>query len=372
MKKVITKKVFALLLSLAMVFSLAACGAKEAAPETPADTPEVEAPVVEDTPEAADNTGTDEKIVIGAIYRDLTQTWFQKESEAAKATGAELGIEVIVGDAQEDPAVLIDVLDGLINQGIQGLVINTCDQGLSQTIVDKCAEAGIPVIAVDVPLIDAEENYLAPAVILDSYLCGQQTAEWLSNTIEANGGITDPASTGFLVMALETISSCVPRADGQQDFLMEKYPDFPAENIIRIDAGAGSTDDGYNTAAATITAHPEIETWYLLGGNDEAIVGGSRFLEEIGLGESAICVGIDGYLAADEFKKETSPVKASAYLQASTVAEVSVTAMYENLTGGTEIFAEHKADGAEFGVYPFGSIIVTKENYQEVMGADAE
>ena len=353
------KRFIAIVLALIMLLALAACTTSEDKPsQEPSASPE-------------GNSGGD-KILIGAIYRDLTQMWFDKESTAAKATADELGIDIIIGDAQEDPAVLIDVLNGLITQGIQGLIVNTCDQGLSQTIVDKCAEAGIPVVAVDVPLIDGDGEYLAPAVILDSYLCGEQTAEWLCNTIEDNGGIEDPETTGFLVLAMETVSSCIPRADGQFDYITEAYPDFPSENIFRVDYGSGASDDGYNATAATVTAHPEIKTWYVVSGNDEGAVGAARYLEEAGLDETAICVGIDGYLAADEFKKESSPVKASAYLQSSTVAEVSVKALYENIKNGTEIFGEYKEAGEQFGIYPFGSVIVTKENYQEIMGDDAD
>lgn len=318
---------------------------------------------------SAEESGED--ILIGAIYRDLTQTWFENESNAAQQTADDLGIEILIGDAQEDPAVLTDVLDSFITQGIQGLIINTCDQGLSQIIVDKCDAAGIPVVAVDVPLIDENEENIAPAVILDSYLCGQQTAEWLLNYVEENGGMEDPSTTGYLILAMETVTSCIPRADGQYDYFTENCPDFPAENIFRVDYGEGSSDSGYNAAAATITAHPEIETWYIVSSNDEGAVGAARYLEEIGLDEKAVCVGIDGYLAADEFKKDSSPVKASAYLDSGTVAEVSVTALYENLVNGTEIFGEYKEENQEYGVYPFGSVMVTKDNYEEIMGGAA-
>lgn len=343
------KKMIALLLALVMAFALIACGGQE-------------------NNQTLGNKEGSDKILIGAIYRDLTQTWFEKESTAAKATADELGIDILIGDGQEDPAVLIDVLDSFITQGIQGLVINTCDQGLSQTILDKCAAAGIPVCAVDVPLIDDNGTHIAPAVILDSYLCGQQTVEWLLNYVEENGGMKDPATTGFLILAMETATSCIPRADGQYDYFTEKCPDFPAANIFRVDYGAGSTETGYDAAAATITAHPEIKTWYVVAANDEGVVGAARFLGETGMDQDAVCVGIDGYLASDEFKKESSPVKASAYLDSGTVAKVSVTAVYENIVNGTEIFGEYKKDGEQFGTYPFGSVIVTKDNYTEIMG----
>ena len=163
------KKMIALLLALVMAFALVACGGQE-------------------NNQTSGNEEGSDKILIGAIYRDLTQTWFEKESTAAKATADELGIDILIGDGQEDPAVLIDVLDSFITQGIQGLVINTCDQGLSQTILDKCAAAGIPVCAVDVPLIDDNGTHIAPAVILDSYLCGQQTVEWLLKHPLSDGG----------------------------------------------------------------------------------------------------------------------------------------------------------------------------------------
>lgn len=361
------KKLFALILALVMVLSLTACADEQTTTDTTAAANND--PVTTDA--GTEAGGSDDKILIGAIYRDLTQTWFEKESTAAKETADTLGIEILIGDGQEDPAVLIDVLDSFITQGIQGLVINTCDQGLSQTILDKCNAAGIPVVAVDVPLIDDDGNHIAPAVILDSYLCGEQTVEWLLNYVDENGGMGDTAKTGMLILAMETVTSCIPRADGQYDYFTANVPDFPAENIFRVDYGAGSSDDGYNAAAATITAHPDIETWYVVAANDEGVVGAARFLEEIGLDESAVCVGIDGYLAADEFKKDASPVKASAYLDSGTVAEVSVTALYECIVNGTEIFGEYKEAGDAHGTYPFGSVIVTKENYQQIMGDDA-
>ena len=174
----------------------------------------------------------------------------------------------------------------------------------------------------------------------------------------------DPATTGFLILAMETATSCIPRADGQYDYFTEKCPDFPAANIFRVDYGAGSTETGYDAAAATITAHPEIKTWYVVAANDEGVVGAARFLEENGIRFIAPRTSED----SDEFKKESSPVKASAYLDSGTVAKVSVTAVYENIVNGTEIFGEYKKDGEQFGTYPFGSVIVTKDNYTEIMG----
>lgn len=313
-----------------------------------------------------------EKVRIAAIYRDMTQSWFIQEAAAAEAQTAALGMEpLIVGDSKEDPSVYIDVLDNVLSQDIQGLIVNICDQQLSQMTVNKCKEAGIPVIAVDVPLIDENNNYLAPAIELDSYLSGRTMGEWAVNYINENNMLENPESTGILILAMEKVTSCVPRSDGQYDVFKESFPDFPEGNIIRIDYGGGSSDEGYNAAAATITAHPEITSWIVTAANDEGAQGATRALEQAGLDKDSVTVGLGGYHAKDEFRKEYSCFKAAAYIKASTVGEESVKALYENIVNGTPIFEEYKTDKA-YGVYPFGAVMVTADNFEEVMGEDAK
>lgn len=364
------KKMLAMTMALALTLgALAGCSGNETAPETD-NTPAGEDAVQEEeqTP-AADTSG--EKVKIAAIYRDMTQSWFIQEAAAATKMAEELGTEpLIVGDSKEDPSVYVDVLDNILSQGVQGLIVNICDQQLSQMTVDKCEEAGIPVIAVDVPLISDSGDYLAPAIELDSYLCGQTMGEWLVDYVNENGMMSNPDSVGIMILAMEKVTSCVPRSDGQYDVIKENYPDFPEDQIVRIDYGGGSSDEGFNAAAATITAHPDIKTWIVATANDEGAQGATRALEQAGLDKESVVVGLGGYHAKDEFRKEYSCFQASAYIQASTVGQESVKALYENIVNGTPIFEEYKTD-KDFGVYPFGAVMVTKENFEEVMGEDA-
>lgn len=370
-------------LAMAMVLAMSAAavvGCSSGSGENTADTQQEETestPVQaeENKPESeevqqAESTG--EKVKIAAIYRDMTQSWFIQEAAAAENQAKALGMEpLIVGDSKEDPSVYVDVLDNVLSQDIQGLIVNICDQQLSQMTVTKCKEAGIPVIAVDVPLIDENNNYLAPAIELDSYLSGQTMGEWAVNYVNENNMLENPESTGILILAMEKVTSCVPRSDGQYDVFKESFPDFPEENIIRIDYGGGSSDEGYNAAAATITAHPEITSWIVTAANDEGAQGATRALEQAGLDRDSVTIGLGGYHAKDEFRKEYSCFKASAYIKASTVGEESVKALYENIVNGTPIFEEYKTDKA-YGVYPFGAVMVTADNFEEVMGEDAK
>lgn len=138
-----------------------------------------------------------------------------------------------------------------------------------------------------------------------------------------------------------------------------------------MDYGSGSTDEGYNATASTITAHPEIEKWIVLAANDEGAQGATRALEQAGLDKEVVVVGLGGYLAKDEFRKDDSCFKASAYIQASIVGQESVKALYENIVNDVPIFEEYKED-KDFGVYPFSAVMVTEENFEEIMGDDAK
>lgn len=361
-----------------MTATVAGCGSgngestADTKPQTTENPPAQTEEKQEESGDTQQTQGTGEKVKIAAIYRDMTQSWFIQEAAAAENQAEALGMEpLIVGDSKEDPSVYVDVLDNVLSQDIQGLIVNICDQQLSQMTVTKCKEAGIPVIAVDVPLIDENGNYLAPAIELDSYLSGRAMGEWAVNYIKENNMLENPEKTGIMILAMEKVTSCVPRSDGQVDVFKESFTDFPEENIIRIDYGGGSSDEGYNAAAATITAHPEITSWVVTAANDEGAQGATRALEQAGLDKDSVTVGLGGYHAKDEFRKDYSCFKASAYIKASTVGEESVKALYENIVNGTPIFEEYKTDKA-YGVYPFSAVMVTAENFEEVMGEDAK
>lgn len=53
------------------------------------------------------------------------------------------------------------------------------------------------------------------------------------------------------------------------------------------------------------------------------------------------------------------------------MGQESVKALYENIVNDVPIFEEYKED-KDFGVYPFSAVMVTEENFEEIMGDDAK
>lgn len=312
---------------------------------------------------------------IGYICKDLSQEWFQGTLNAMEATAKERGAkEVIALDCEMNPEKCLNHLDNLIAQNVDIIIICTPDQQLSQTIVDRCNAAGIPVFA-DADGLIVDGKHIAPALELDAYTVGYGIGEWLGNYVNTQMDYAaDKAVIGYMRLTMNEVSSCVPRAEGAKDAVLASVPEFDTSAIIDANYD-GTTEVAYDVAAATISAHPEITKWIVTAPNDEGASGATRALEASGLDKNACVVGAGAYIAKDEFKKEYSCFKAAAYFSSTVTGQVEATAACDFLENGAEIFGDYKdtiEGDNEFGVYPLGGIMVDPTNYVEVMGADAE
>ncbi len=298
--------------------------------------------------------------MIYGIYKAGDQTWFIDEGAAAEAAAKEAGYDFTYVDAKMSPEEYLKAIDNAIANKAAGIVTCIPDQTMSQAVVDKLAEAGIPVVSADDALQDAAGTKLVPWVGINAYVIGEANGVWIANYAIANNLVSDPAC-GLLIMTMDTVSSCVPRAEGEMAKFTELCPTFDAAKIFKADYD-GTTDKGNTAAAAVFTAHPEITKWLVTGANEEGTIGALRALESAGLDGDACVVGLGAYMAKDEWKKEgVSAMKASAYFSSDSVGRGSIAVLLD-LIAGKEVPTETAVD----------AIVVTPETYKDVMGAAAE
>ena len=303
-----------------------------------------------------------DKLVVYGIYKAGDQTWFIDEGAAAQAAVEEAGGEFIYVDAKMNPEEYLKAIDNAIANNASGIVTCIPDQTMSQAVVDKAEEAGIPLVAADDALQDADGEKLVPWVGINAYVIGEANGEWIANYAIENE-LTDKEDVGLLLMTMDTVSSCVPRAEGELAKFTELIPDFNEANIFKADYD-GTTDKGNTAAAAVITANPQITTWLVTGANEEGCIGAARALESAGLDANACVVGLGGYMAKDEWNNKGADgtcVKASAYFSAEQVGAGSVDVLL-SIINGEEPAMETAVD----------AVVVTPENYKEVMGKYAE
>ena len=365
------KKLTALFLAAAMTFSLAACGGSgDGKKETTAAPAQTEAQGGGETtaaPAETEAAGTQaaasgEKGVIYGIYKAGDQTWFIDEGAAAQAAVEANGDEFIFVDAKMSPEEYLKAIDNAIANKAKGIVTCIPDQTMSQAAVDKCKEAGIPIVAADDALQTDAGDKIAPWVGINAYVIGQANGDWLADYAKENNLVTDE-ECGLLIMTMDTVSSCVPRAEGEYDNFTAACPDFDTARIFKADYD-GTTDKGNTAATAVITAHPEIKKWLVTGANEEGTIGAVRALETAGLQNDACVVGLGAYMAKDEWNDKGADgtcMKASAYFSADSVGAGSVEVLYD-IINGKEPAMETAVD----------AVVVTPETYKEVMGKAAE
>lgn len=346
------KKALAILLTTALSVSLAACsGTASSSSATPAS-------AAASTAQSTASTGTAGGVIYG-IYKAGDQTWFIDEGAAAEKAAKEAGYDFIYVDAKMNPEEYLKAIDNAIANKAAGVVTCIPDQTMSQAAVDKLKEANIPVVAAD-DALEVDGNKIAPWVGINAYVIGQANGAWLADYTKKNDFVGKD-DVGLLLMTMDTVSSCVPRAEGEYDQFTADCPDFDTAKIFRADYD-GTTDKGNTAAAAVITAHPEIKTWLVTGANEEGCVGACRALESAGLDANAYVVGLGAYMAKDEFKKEGgSCMKASAYFSADSVGAGSVQVLVD-IINGKEVPQETAVD----------AVVVTAETYKDIMGAAAD
>ena len=302
----------------------------------------------------------DDSLLVYGIYKAGDQTWFIDEGEAAKNAVEALGGEFVYVDAKMNPEEYLKAIDNAVANKADGIVTCIPDQTLSQAALDAAGD--IPMVAADDALEDADGNKLAPWVGINAYVIGEANGEWLANYAIDNE-LLDKEDTGVLIMTMDTVSSCVPRAEGEFAKFTELCPDFPEDRSFYADYD-GTTDKGNTASAAVFTAHPEIKTWLVTGANEEGTIGACRALETAGLDADACVVGLGAYMAKDEWNDkgaEGTCMKASAYFSSLQVGEGSVNVLMQILNG-EEPDMETAVD----------AIVVTPDDYKEVMGKDAE
>lgn len=355
------KKVIATILTAALAISgLVACGAQKQ--EAPAEqAPAAEAPATEEAPAAEEPAaaGGGEFSKIYAIYKAGDQTWFIDEGAAAEAKTKELGGELVYCDAQMNPETCLKFVDTAISEKASGIIICVPDQTMSQAVVDKCKEAGIPVVAVD-DALEVNGEKIAPWVGIDGYNIGLANGEWMAQYAIDNN-LVDDKECGVLFLTMDAVSSCVPRTEGEKDKFLEMTK-FDESRIFYGD-NDGTTEKGNQAATAVITANPQIKKWLVMSANEESAMGGVRALETAGLDKDSCVIGLGAYLAKDEWNAgKDIAMRASCYFSADSIGATAIQLLYDNIVNGKEMEMATAVPAT----------VCTPENYKEVMGSAAD
>lgn len=183
------KKVLAILLSAAMVVSMAACGSggNDSGNAGNADSGAATEDAGDDAEDAGDSGSSESKgYSFQMIVKSFQSTYWQAAIQGVEQAKAELGVEVEAnGPANEsDIADQVQMLDSAIQKKPDGIALAACD---TKSVVDslaKALEAGIPVVCFDTGVDEAPEGSVLATVATDNAAAGAVAAENIFPVIE--------------------------------------------------------------------------------------------------------------------------------------------------------------------------------------------
>jgi len=94
--------------------------------------------------------GKKEGITIGYSLWTMEFTFFQNLEKGVRDACEDFGYEYIMIDQNQDPQKMVQDLNSLIGQKVDGIVITPVDPGAIGPAVQAARDAGIPVICADI------------------------------------------------------------------------------------------------------------------------------------------------------------------------------------------------------------------------------
>jgi ribose transport system substrate-binding protein len=173
-------------------------------------------------------------------------------------------IDLVVADNRLSGEEAIRVADRLIERNIDLVIEYQIDYKAGNLIMNKFQQAGIPVIAVDIPMVGATffgvDNYRA------GHMAGKALGEWVKG--HWNGRID------HLLVLEEPRAGSLPEAriQGQLDGLQENFGEISAERIHYIDCG-NTSEISEKGVAERLLSIPDSRHIAIISFNDEAAYG---------------------------------------------------------------------------------------------------
>jgi ribose transport system substrate-binding protein len=180
--------------------------------------------------------------------------FFNQMSDGAKGAAAKAGVELVVFNANDQPAQQNDAIETYTQQKVQGIIVDAIDVNGIMPAVQSAAAAGIPVIAVDAILPDGPQK---AQVGVDNEKAGQMLGEFFVNYVrQAAGGKAKLGIVGALNSFIQNI---------RQKGFEEVVRGFPGVQVAGVVDGRNIQDNALSVAETLLTGNPDITAIYATG-----------------------------------------------------------------------------------------------------------
>lgn len=181
---------------------------------------------------------------------------------------------------EDDREQQIQVVEGFISQGVNGIVLAPLDNKALIRPVEEAKKAGIPTVIIDSGL-DSEQ--ITSFAATDNRKGGNMAAERLGELLGGKGKV-------IMLRYLEGSASTTDREEGFLEVMKTKYPNI---ELISTDQYAGATRDSAKRASENLLQRLGDQITGVFASNEPATTGMLLALQDRGLAGKITFVGFD-------------------------------------------------------------------------------
>lgn len=287
---------------------------------------------------------------IAVVTKDNTANWFKRMEVGVNEFGEETGINVIQkGPANADAASQVQVIDDMINQGVDALCVVPIDPGAIEASLQTAMEKGIVVITHEA---SNQINTLYDTEAFTSEDFGAALMDALATDMGEEGKYAE-------MVAYTTSTTHMEYATAQHERQLEAYPKMELINngAVPTCESEESIDTSYERAKEVLKANPDLKGFTGVASTD--CPGIAKAVEELGLDVKVVGVG-----TPNEFRP---------YVESGTISTIKLWDPKESgyimckvasmILGGEEI-----TDGADLGRDGYNDIKIVEGDNKCLIG----
>lgn len=252
---------------------------------------------------------------VGLSLSTLNNPFFVDVRDGAQAAADELGLELIVTDAQDSVSTQISNIEDLLQSGVDVLIVNATDSDAVVPAVMEANTQNVPVIAVDRGI---NGGTLAYFIASDNLAGGRLAGEYICEQLGGSGTVVE-------LEGIPGASAARERGQGFNDAVAE----CDGLEVVARQTANFNRAEGLSVMENILVAQPEIDA--VFAHNDEMALGALQAIQASG--RDILVVGFD---ATDDAVAavEACTMAATVAQQPSLLGDEAVRAAAEIINGG--------------------------------------
>lgn len=273
----------------------------------------------------SNQSGT-KKFTIAVVPKGTTHPFWKSVNAGAMKAAADFksqGVDVDLiwkGPLREDDREQqIQVVEGFISQGVNGIVLAPLDNKALVRPVEEAKRSGIPTVIIDSGL---DSDQITSFAATDNRKGGNMAAERLGELLGGKGKV-------LMLRYLEGSASTTDREEGFLEVIKAKYPNI---ELVSIDQYAGATRDSAKRTAENLLQRYGDQVTGVYASNEPATTGMLLALQDRGLAGKITFVGFDSSPQFVEAMKNNQ-MQGIVVQNPFAIGELGVKAMIDSLLG---------------------------------------